>query len=294
MDFKQMRYFCTVAEEGQVTKAAKKLHMAQPPLSQQLKRLEESFNCTLFEKDERKMVLTPVGEVLYERAKGLLEDLEDTITEVKETSEGIRGKLSIGSNKSCFSHLPPQLLALRENHPNLTYQLREGDTYTLSEMLLQREIELALVRLPADTTKFSMLPLPSEPYVAVIPASWESTAEDRHTLSLSELKNTPLMLLHRVSGAGQFELIVQECERHGFKPNIICECPDASMLLSLVNAGVGATIIPKASLAGFAYPNIRSFHLEDIAFEADLGFIWKKDQYLTKAAEQLLQRFEVT
>lgn len=293
MDIKQLRYFCAVADEGQVTKAAKKLHMAQPPLSQQIKNLQEDLASKLFERHGRSLQLTASGKVLYKKAKKILQDLEETIIEVQETEEGVRGVLCIGSNKSCFSYLPEQLKQIRLKHPKVTFLLREGDTSFLAESLTNREIELALVRLPVDLQEFSILRLPYESYVLVLPEEWSHFESNIQSIPMKELKDIPLMLLHRLSGTGQFELIVNECRSHGFEPNIICECPDASMLLSLASAGVGATIVPKSTLQGLRYENLRILELEDATIKAELGIIWKKDHYLTKSAQRLLDLFKV-
>ncbi|RSL33124.1 LysR family transcriptional regulator [Salibacterium salarium] len=292
MDIKQLRYFCAVAEEGQVTKAAKRLHMAQPPLSQQLKNMEEELNIPLFQKDGRNIELTQAGKILYKKALKIMDEMEDTVTEVKETDEGIRGTLTIGSNKSCFSFLPEQMKQLRIKHPDISYKLREGDTFFLAESVRNREIELAIVRLPVDPEEFNMIRLPSEPYVLVIPESWNSFPSNRRNVEMEEIKSMPLMLLHRISGAGQFEVIVNECKSHGFDPNIICECPDASMLLSLAATGVGATIIPKSTLYAFSYEGIRVMDIKDFSITADPVIIWQKDRYLTKAAQRFLALFE--
>ena len=293
MDIKQLRYFRMVAEEGQVTKAAKKLHMAQPPLSQQIKLIEEELDLKLFDRHGRKLELTSAGEVLYQKAGQILNELEETIVEVKETNEGITGTLQIGSNKSCFSSLTGPLHQLREQYPQLTYQLREGDTYFLAECIRRREIEMAVVRLPIEREEFEMIPLSPEPYVLVTPAYWDVFPADTAEVEVEDLKDIPLMLLHRISGMGQFELIVDECRKHGFDPNVICECPDPTMLLSLVANGMGASIVPRSTLEAFSFSNIRSYEFRNADIEAEAAIIWHKDRYLTKASRRLLQLFEV-
>ncbi|UOQ92075.1 LysR family transcriptional regulator [Halobacillus shinanisalinarum] len=292
MDVRQLRYFRTVAEEGQVTKAAKKLHMAQPPLSQQIKLMEDELELKLFDRQGRKLELTNAGEVLYEKAGKILNDIEETLAEVKETNEGISGTLHLGSNKSCFSFLTEPLQQMRTDFPNLSYQLREGDTYFLAECIRNREIEMAVVRLPIELEEFDMIPLPSEPYVLVTPASWELFPPDVKEVEMESLQDIPLMLLHRISGTGQFELIVDECRNHGFDPIVICECPDPTMLLSLTASGVGATIIPKSTLSAFSFSNIRSYELKNASIEAESVIIWHKNRYLTKASRRLIQSFE--
>src|SRR5699024_7958438 len=128
----------------------KKLHIAQPPLSQSLKALETSLDVQLFERHGRQMKLTAAGSVLYKRAKTIFYEIDETIMEVKETGKGIRGTLTIGCNKSCFSHIPDKVKEFHHQHPLVRIKLIEGDSYFLTKQLLEREIETALVRLPIE------------------------------------------------------------------------------------------------------------------------------------------------
>ncbi|WP_281975695.1 LysR family transcriptional regulator [Halobacillus litoralis] len=291
MDLKQLRYFRTVAEEQQVTKAAKRLHMAQPPLSQQIKLMETELNLKLFDRQGRKLELTKAGEILFEKAGLLLQEFDEALIEVRETSEGMRGKMHIGSTKSCFSYLSTALNTFKTQHPHMTYQLREGDTYFLEECIKTREIELAIVRLPLHSEDFNILTLPSEPYILVAPEAWKISNEEGR-IDVEELRDIPLMLLHRISGRGQFELIIEECRAHGFEPSITCECPDAAMLLSLVARGVGATIVPKSTLDAFPFRNLKSYRLRNADILAESAVIWQKDRYLTKASQRMIDTLE--
>ena len=157
MDMRQLRYFYTIAQEGQITRAAKKLHMAQPPLSQSLKALENELGVPLLERSGRKMELTKAGRVLYDRAEFFFTYLEETITEVKDTGAGNSGKLTIGCVQTCFSHLPERIKAFREKYPDITFELREGDSHYLAEQLEERKLDLAIVRLPVDMKPFANL-----------------------------------------------------------------------------------------------------------------------------------------
>ncbi len=292
LDIKQLRYFYTIAEQGQVTRAAKKLHMAQPPLSQQLKHLEEELGVILFERNGRNMELTQAGEVLFNKAERILLELEEIETEVKETSEGLRGKLSIGVVKTCFSYLPERVRLFNKQYPNVKFSLREGDSYTIEQLINTREAEVGIVRLPIETKGFSKIALPKEQFVAVIP-SHSPGFDSRKSIKMKELENMSLLLLHRVSGVGQFEIVLQECRRHGFEPHVICECPDVSMLLSLVSSGVGATIIPKSSLTSFPFQNLHILEIEDSEIYAESAIIWLKDRYLSKPAKRFIETFGV-
>jgi len=291
MDIKQLRYFYTIAEQGQITRAAKKLHMAQPPLSHQLKLLEEELGVILFERNGRNMVLTQAGLVLYKKSEKILLEMDEIKTEVKEISEGLRGKLSIGVVKTCFSYVPDRLRMFRELYPAVTFSLREGDSFMIEQLIKSRESEVGIVRLPIEMNAFSKIDLPKEQFVAVFPSNTPEILS-KTKISMKEFETVPLLLLHRISGVGQFEIVLQECRRHGFEPTVICECPDVSMLLSLVSAGVGATIIPKSSLVSFPMPNLHTLEIEDSAIYSESAVIWLKDRYLSKQAKRFIQSFE--
>lgn len=289
MDFKQLRYFAAIASEGQITRAARKLHMAQPPLSQQLKQLEAELGVRLFERTGRRLELTQAGKILYKRAESLLKQLEEAQLEVKETGEGLRGKLSIGCVKTCFSYIPGRFKQFRDRYPNLTFELREGDSFRLAEALINKEIELAIVRLPLELKPFSYIPLPSEPFVPVIPASWSESR--KKTIAIAELAAMPLMLLHRIRGVGLYEVVLDGFKAHGLVPNVICEGPDAAMLLALVKAGVGATLLPRSALEALPVNGGKIIELQDAEITAESAVIWLKDRYLSKSALRFLETF---
>ncbi|MGE8205022.1 LysR family transcriptional regulator [Heyndrickxia sp. NPDC080065] len=293
MDIRQLRYFSTIVEEGQITRAAKKLHMAQPPLSHQLKLLEQELGVTLLERNGKQLELTKPGIVLYKNAKKLLRQFEETITEVQETEEGIRGVLALGASKSCFSFFPERIRAFLKKFPLVTLQLREGDSFVIGQQLKNMEIEVGIIRLPMDLTDFSFIRLSKDPYVAVIPEEWGNKSEFSHSkIVMKHLKDIPLLLLHRIQGSGQYELVVDECRRHGFDPKVVCECPDVSMILSLVSTGVGATIIPKYTLFSFQTPNVKILDIEDATIKGESALIWNKDRYLSKSAKNFIEMFE--
>ncbi|WP_018924334.1 LysR family transcriptional regulator [Salsuginibacillus kocurii] len=288
MDSKKLRYFVAIAEEGQITKAAQRLHMAQPPLSQQLKLLEEELGVKLVNRYRRSLELTEAGRVLYKKSKRMLEDLEDISIEIKEVHEGIKGELKIGANKSCFAYLPKQMKKLREQHPGIHYKLREGDTYALSNLVESGEIELAILRLPLNNHSFSVLSLPTEPYVVVTSDEYDPFQASTHTISIKALEHLPLLLLHRLSGKGQYEVILNECRNHGFEAKVVCECPDASMLLSLAHTGSGIAIVPESTLHAFPYNGLKIYHMSDSFISAQPAIVWNKDRYLSRTAERFI------
>ncbi|MFC4557896.1 LysR family transcriptional regulator [Virgibacillus kekensis] len=290
MDMRQLRYFHTIAKVGQITRAAKQLHMAQPPLSQSLKALEDELGVMLFERNGRKMELTEAGTVLYKKAERLFNYLDEAKMEVIETGKGMKGKLSIGCVKSCFSNVPNRLRKFREQYPNVKIELREGDTYRLKEQLHNRDIDLAIVRLPLEMKPFSSYSLPTEEYVVIIPEQW--VGNDDHVISLKELAKIPLLLLHRINGVGQFEVIMNTFREKKLKPNIICECPDVDMILDLVNEEIGATIVPVSAVTKLDHRNTKILAIKDANVVSESSIIWLKDRYLSKSASRFIELFK--
>lgn len=290
MDFRQLRYFTAIAQEKQITRAAKKLHMAQPPLSHQLKLLEQELGVLLMERNGKEMELTESGEVLYKRANELLKRLEETEIEVKEVGDGFVGSLSIGTVKTCFSYIPERLRLFRKEYPLVTFNIKSGDSFLLAHYLRNREIDLALVRLPIDMSDFSCLPLPTDKFVLVIPSEWELPK----TMKMKDTLEIPLMLLQQTSGAGLYELVVDEYIKRGFELNIICECPDAAILLFLVREGVGATLLPESTLLSFPLNGLKIIEMEDCIIESKSAVVWLKDRYLSKSAKRFIDTFNPT
>lgn len=297
MDLKQLRYFLAIAEEKQITRAAKTLHMEQPPLSRQLMLLEEELGAKLFERGRKQLTLTAAGELLRTKAEFLLSQLNETVLEVKELEEGVRGTLSIGAVVSCVSILPQPIQHLRAVYPQITFKITEGDHFLMGEMLEKRAIELVISRLPFETgilpAKLSTLPLPSDPYVTVFPSSWVQDASNtERSISMLELSEYPLLTLKTDKTIRMHEQVVNEFRRHGLEPNIICECSSVAVIMSLIAAGIGATVFPKSILSSFPSGDVTMLPIRDANFQSDIGILWLRDHLLSKRAQHFLEYFQ--
>ncbi|MFQ9640127.1 MAG: LysR family transcriptional regulator, partial [Eisenbergiella sp.] len=168
MDLKQLSYFTTVVKEGTISGAARKLNLSQPPLSTQMKLLEEEFGCVLFQRGSRKIQLTEAGQLLYERAVTMLELSEVTRKELLDYRNGLTGALRLGvvSSVGC-SLLPEWVAAFHKDFPAIRFELFEANTYQLLEQLRSNLIELAIIRTPFHGEGFSCTTLCEEPMLAV-------------------------------------------------------------------------------------------------------------------------------
>ncbi len=287
MDLRQLNYFITIVEEKQITKAAKRLHMAQPPLSNQLKIMEEELNCKLLDRNGRTLELTEPGKVLYEKGKALLANFKDTISEIKEVGEGLKGVLSIGSDQTCLSYLPEKIKLMRERYPNLCFKIIEGDTFFLTKSLLNKEIDLAILQQPIEDKKFFSIGLEFEEFVLATPTHWNLP----NPIRMEDLKDLPFLSFYRHPSCSTFRIIIDEFKNHGFEPNIICECIDIAMVISLISEGLGITILPKTSLDKFPIKGIKIIRFANCNIQSKANIIWPKDRYLAKHAMNFLELF---
>ena len=168
MELRQLKYFLAVAEEGQITRAAEKLNMTQPPLSQQIILLEEELGVQLFNRSKKRVQLTEAGRALQNRAEQIMELMKSAVRDVADTTEGLGGRLSIGSiTSSGRSVVPEYTLRYHRLYPRVTFDLRQGDSRHIFELLDSGLIDVGHVRLPIDETRYNFIELPPERMVVI-------------------------------------------------------------------------------------------------------------------------------
>ncbi|USG64480.1 LysR family transcriptional regulator [Brevibacillus ruminantium] len=284
MDIKQLRYFIAIAEEKQISAAAKRLHLAQPPLSQQLINLEQELGVTLVIRHARGLELTEAGRILYKHAVKIASFVEESTIEVKEVGEGTKGTLSIGVNTLSAEPLPRLLKQFRESYPHVSYKIQQNESDQLLKMVKEKAIELAIIRLPLELNDFSILHLKTEPLRFVA-----STRFSHSSLSITyeQIRQHPL-ILPSVEGLGVYHVILEEFSRRRMEPYVLGECSDIAVLLQLVSSGFGATIVPEAVLQMHPGHELQVFEIADATLNASSGVIWLKDYYLSKPAQNFL------
>ncbi|WP_085524557.1 LysR family transcriptional regulator [Tuberibacillus sp. Marseille-P3662] len=290
MDIRQLKYFVAIAEEGNITKAAHRLHMAQPPLSRQLKQMEDELDVQLFERNKKKQVtLTYEGNVFLNRAKNILNQFEDSIIEVQELKEKVSGTLAIGSTIFCANMMLSKIVSLRENHPDLTFNIWEGDSVRLNELLENRQIEIAITSSPVPKGNIERKKLSSDPYVLVLPKKWSIDIPDN--IELAGISDLPLVLLRPNRGIGLYDHVILEFNRRDLHPNILCECHDSVLLFSLVAAGFGATILPSSMLSLSDISQFRTINIKSNPLLLEPAILWRSNSYLSKPAQEFIALF---
>src|SRR5215469_11512786 len=252
IELRHLRYFLAVAETLHFSKAAERLGMAQPPLSQQIRRLEELVGHRLFDRTTRGVKLTLAGQLLADRARSTIEKVQDDLEQVRRLGRGEEGTLTVGfSGSVMFAQLPAAIEAYRRRYPKVELRLREMSTQALISALLEGTLDLAFMRDGHPTEGVQITRLFEEPFVAVLPEA-HALARKR-ALRVCDLRNEPFVLFARRMGPLAFDRTMACCERNGFRPNIVQDAPQWPTLVRLVAAGLGVSLAP-ACVANVTIP----------------------------------------
>ena len=248
MELRHLRYFIAVAEEGHVTRAAARLGIQQPPLSQQIRALETELEVQLFRRKPRGVELTQAGEALLTEARTVLDRVEHAVAAARRTGRGDAGRIGVGFTSSASFHpfVPRIIREFREASPLVALSLEEAGTGELVDGLLAERIDAAFIRSPigaaAEIAVHSVL---KEEMVVALPAGHRLAAgASPARLPLAALEPEIFILYRRPLGPGLYDAIIAACQRAGYSPRIGQEAPRMLATLSLVAAGLGVTLIP--------------------------------------------------
>ncbi|MBU2700269.1 DNA-binding transcriptional LysR family regulator [Sporomusaceae bacterium BoRhaA] len=280
MDIRQLKYFLVVAEEGQITKAAQRLHITQPPLSQQIQLLERELGIQLLERGNRNIRLTEAGKALRDRAEQMVELVKLTMNELQEVKEGVKGHLKIGTISTAESYLLNKIQKFHLDFPSITFQLWHRETKKLLELLNLNIIELGIVRFPHDVSRYDYVALPDQTLVA---AALEIGSNDSKTICLKELSDRPLMMLRRDE-----PMIREYCQQAGFDPYIFCLSDDIMPLLFWANAGIGIALIPSSTKNLLAKFSLDFKEIINPGVAVTSAVIWKKNHTISSAAKNFI------
>ncbi|MBU6392963.1 MAG: LysR family transcriptional regulator [Sphingomonadales bacterium] len=250
MDLRQLRYFTVLAETLNFHRAAERLNMSQPPLTVAIRKLEEDLGAALFHRDPRGVRLTAAGLAALAPARAALADAEQVREAVRQGAGGERGRLVIGFIGSAIGELLPAVIApFRETYPRVELVLEEMSSVDIVRAIAGHTCDVGLVRLPVmDASKVAIAVIERDLLVAALPAA-DELATDRESLALTELAERPFIIYSPVSVL--HATIRLACQRAGFVPDVAQEATQVQTILSLVQAGLGAALVP-ARAARFA------------------------------------------
>jgi DNA-binding transcriptional LysR family regulator len=240
MELRHLRYFVAVAEECHFGRAAERLHIAQPPLSQQIKQLETE----LLTRTTRRVELTPAGHRYLERAKAVLALVESAGSEATRIASGDLGRVAIGFTGSATYELLPSLArVLRRDFPGMELDLK-GEMLTPDQVsaLLEETLDIGFLRPPVREPGLDVHVLRREPLIAVLPASHPLT--ERATVRLADLSDEPFICYPSHNRSVVYDAVFDACQQAGFVPSAVQEVAETSTMISFVAAGLGVALVP--------------------------------------------------
>lgn len=248
MELRHIRYFVAVAEELSFRRAAERINVTQPSLSEQIRQLEAEIGARLLDRDTHHVALTPAGRNFLESCRRILREAEDGTRVARRLSKGEAGQLSIGFVASLGHGLLPGILrAYREKFPDVELRLAEMDTTPQIEALNARQLDLGFVGLGLPTEEISDLELVTireEKLMAVLPQDHPLANKVRATLPLSALAKEPFLFGARQTASFYNPWLIVLCQQAGFQPHVVQEVGQPVTVLNYVAAGLGVTILP--------------------------------------------------
>lgn len=276
MELRYLRYFVAVAQTRNFTRAAELLGISQPPLSQQILRLEREIGTPLLKRLTRGVELTEAGEAFYQDACQILDLTGHALEKAKGIARGVTGKLSLGFASSVAFHqdIFRLLHSFQQQFPSVTLLPREASMSSLMQDLQEGLLDAAFVRLPCETSKaFHLKLIASEKMQIVLHDSHPLSAQPQ--IPLSQLSDTPMVMFPRDIAPSLYESIISACVRAGFQPQTGPQAPQLSSIISMVAAGFGFALVPQ-SLSCIAMPNV-SFHpCLEASLTTDIALAWRR------------------
>lgn len=269
MELRHLRYFLVVAEEGHFTRAAERLGMQQPPLSQQIRALETELGFELFRRHPKGAALTPGGEVFLREAIAILESVEVAAARAGRVAKGTEGNMSIGFTSSAAAHplIPRIVRGYRAARPGIALEFKEGNAAELSDAVEAGKLDVAFLRLPVSQPAGVVFTrLLDEEMLLVLPlghaALKKGGSKGMPTVALAALEHEQFILVRRQGAPGMYANLVAACQRAGFTPNIAIEVDRMLTNISLVAAGAGVSAVP-ASMRGFHEDSVLYCRISD-------------------------------
>lgn len=246
MELRHLRYFVSVAEELHFGNAAKNLHIAQPALSHQIKKLEEEIGVVLFNRTQRKVKLSKAGESFLIRAKEILNNVNEACEEARRIDNGESGHLAIGfTGFVTIDMLPKIIQTYQRRFPDVKLSLKHLTTAEQITALHEEEIDVGILIPPIESNSLKLQLLREESFVMALPKA-QFLHKDVSSLKLPALAKEKFIMPTRVSGTGYYDLIISLCYNAGFSPNTFQEAQELQTIIALVASGLGVTLVPES------------------------------------------------
>jgi len=276
MELRHLRYFVTLADELHFGRAAERLHIAQPPLSQQIRQLETELGFELFHRTKRKVQLTEAGQVFLSQVQQILQQLQQAIQIGQQTSRGEVGKLVVGFvSSAAYSIFPAILRDYRNRVPGVSLELHELTTDQQLDWLREGRMDVGFIRPPVEDNRFIWETIFQESLIVALPETHQLT--NQSSVSLASLVNEVFILFPRKLAPGLYDLIISLCQQAGFSPNVAQEAIQMQTIVSLVAADIGVAIVP-ASLQNLQRTGVVYRNIAQPTPKVAIAMIWRNNE----------------
>ncbi len=296
MDIKQLEYFMAIAETGHITAAAKKLNISQPPLSLQLKNLENELGAELFRRNSRNMEITPAGLMLRDRAKQLFELMDTIYADFETINATMNGTLNLGSIycANADNFVMEKIRELSGRYPDIRFNLYGGSTTRVRELMEYGVITVGFIREALNPELYYGIRLtncenrPRDYYVAVGDFAAFGMEPEGEVVALRELNGRPLVI-HKVF----LQQLNEVCAEHGIKANVTAKNNNDNLSLDWAASRMGIALMPVSAVNGYICQGngLQVKTVVEPEIPAEIYLVWRKDRYLTNPERELVELF---
>ncbi|MFX3633430.1 MAG: LysR family transcriptional regulator [Candidatus Pristimantibacillus sp.] len=292
MELRQLQYVIQIAIEKNFSRAAEKLHIAQPSLSQQLSKLEQELGVLLFRRTTNSVELTQAGQVFVDKSQTILDGIEQLKQEMDDMAQMRRGRLVVGTMPITGAHILPLVLPVfGAQYPQIEVILVEETSSRLEQLTANGGTDISLLSLPLEDTTLAWETLMEEEICLAVPPHHQ-LADRTNSIDIDELKNQPFIGLKK--GQGFRQITVELCQKSGFTPNIVFESNNMETIQSLVAGGMGIAFVPKMLIRQKGSEFAPVYLPLTANPSRTLVIASRKGRYLSKAAEAFIRSINDT
>jgi DNA-binding transcriptional LysR family regulator len=277
MELRHLKYFVAVAEELNFSRAAERLKISQPPLSQQIHQLENELGVQLFFRTKRQVELTDAGKAFLESTYKILSNIEKACETARHSQKGEFGKIAIGfTGTATFDILPNLMQSYRTRYPFVDLTVCQINTTNQVQSLLKSEIDIGILCSPVTSPDLEFAVIRKEPFIVALPEN-HPLASKTDLLEVQELSSELFIMTPRKAGQIYYDMVIGVCYNAGFSPIITQEVHELHTALSLVSACMGIALVP-CSIQNFRINGIVYRQLKNSTSTLKTALVWRKDE----------------
>jgi DNA-binding transcriptional LysR family regulator len=289
MTIRQLEYFCAVAEEKSVSAAARRLYVAQPPISRQIALLEKELGVVLFRRGSKGMALTDAGQSLYQQGRQYIADMEQLSERVRALGSGVSGAVRIGVLYSTVPYALPFIRAFQREYPRVELFIRLDAPQELMTQLNRGDLNVLFLRAGTKEAAGLHERILGEDELRLIMTAATDPAPELGSVPIERLRGVPMCLLRSDDLWGYNESLLRECQRSGFSPAVACQCYDTPMAMQLVRAGFGVSFLPGSIVETVAGSGIYAKSVRGLRERSYAVLAWSENSYLSGSVERFTQ-----